>query len=59
MALTIQQPTNGTLRIQGAIVATPLPVGVAVAQPVAGQLRINGAVVIGQIVAGVFTKGLT
>lgn len=56
MPLTVQQPTSGTLQIQGAMVSIFLPDGVLVAQPTAGSLPIIGAVVMGKLVNGSFTQ---
>lgn len=56
MSLSIQQPTDGTLQIQGALVATPLPAGVIVAQPTDGKLQIIGAAILGQLQNGIFVQ---
>lgn len=49
MSLTIQQPTDGVLQIQGATVWTPLPSGVTVQQPTDGVLQIIGATILGHL----------
>lgn len=56
MALTVQQPTDGTLQILGAVASIPLPDGVIVAQPDDGKLLILGAVVMGSVVNGAFVQ---
>lgn len=57
MALTVQVPTSGAVKIIGAAVSTPLPSGVTVQVPTGGQLKIIGAMVVGTLSGGVFTPG--
>jgi hypothetical protein len=53
MALTVQEPTDGTLLIIGALALTT-DADVATAEPTDGALPIIGAVVVGEVTGGAF-----
>lgn len=57
MALTIQVPTDGAVKMVGAAVSVPLPSGVTVQVPTDGALKIIGAMMVGTLSGGVFTPG--
>jgi len=57
MALSIQVPTEGAVKIIGAVVSVPLPSGVTVQTPTDGALKIIGAAVVGTLSGGIFTPG--